>query len=70
MEHHLYARSEPARCHFCGAYNLDDWDERHVSGLLYGGAYRPPDLDLRSAGGSDLLDREQPFCDEQEEQWS
>jgi hypothetical protein len=63
-------RREPARCHFCGAYNLDGWDERHVSGLLYGGAYRPSDLDLRSAGGSDLLDRERPFGDEQEERWS
>lgn len=60
------ARREPARCHFCGAYNLDGWDERHMSGLLYGGAYRP----LRSADGSDLLDREQSFGDEQEEQWS
>jgi hypothetical protein len=63
-------RREPPCCHFCGAHNLDDWDERHMSGLLYGCACRPPDLDLRSAGGSDLLDREQPFGDEQEEQCS
>jgi hypothetical protein len=41
-----------------------------MPGLLHGGAYRPSDLDLRSADGSDLLDREQPFGDEQEEQCS
>jgi hypothetical protein len=64
------ARREPARCHFCGAYNLDGWDEHHMPGLLYGGTYRRSDLDLRSAGGSDLLDRERLFGDEQEEQWS
>lgn len=63
------ARREPARCHFCGAYQLDGWDERHAPGLLHGGAYRPSDLDLRSAGGSDLLDA-RPFGSEQEEQWS
>lgn len=63
-------RREPARCHFCGAHDLDGWDERHMPGLLYGGTYRRSDLDLRSAGGSDLLDRERPFGDEQEEQWS
>ncbi len=71
---HRYAewrpRQEPTRCHFCGAHDLDGWDERHMSGLLYGCAYRPSALDLRSAGGSDLLDRERPFGDEQEEQWS
>ena len=63
-------RQEPPRCHFCGAHDLDGWDERHMPELLHGGTYRPSDLDLRSADGSDLLDRERPFGDEQEEQWS
>ncbi len=71
---HRYAewrpRQEPPRCHFCGTHNLDGWDERHMSELLHGGAYRPSALDLRSVSGSDLLDREQPFGNQQEEQWS
>lgn len=70
---HRYAqwrpRRELSRCHFCGAYDLDGFDERHSRELLYGGAYRPSDLDLRSAGGSDLLDV-RPFGAEREEQWS
>jgi hypothetical protein len=72
-EPHRYAewrpRREPTRCHFCGAHDLDGWDERRLPELLYGGAYWPSYLDLRSAGGSDLLDPERPFG-EQEEQWS
>ncbi|HEX4115207.1 MAG TPA: hypothetical protein VHY18_04975 [Solirubrobacteraceae bacterium] len=63
-------RREPPRCHFCGAHDLDCWEQDRLPELLYGGAYRLPDLDLRSADGSDLLDRERPFGDEQEEQWS
>lgn len=62
------AHHEPARCHFCGTtYDLEDWDERHSRELQYGGAVRPSDLDLRSAGGSDLLDA-RPLGAEQEEQ--
>lgn len=65
------SRREPARCHFCGAYQLDDWDQNHAPELHHGGAYRPSDLDLRSPAGSGLLDRAAvPFGDEQEEQWS
>ncbi len=63
-------RREPPRCHFCGAHDLDVWEQDRLPELLHGGAYRPSDLDLRSAGGSDLLDREQPFGNQQEEQWS
>ncbi len=57
----------PARCQFCGAHDLEDWDERHSRELQYGGAFRPSDLDLRSDAGSDLLDRGQPFGDEEEQ---
>jgi hypothetical protein len=66
------SRREPPRCHFCGAYQLEDWDQSHAPELHHGGAYRPSDLDLRSAVGSGLLDRAAvPFGgDEQEEQWS
>ncbi len=71
---HRYAewrpRREAPRCHFCGAHDLDGWEQDRLPELLYGGAYRPRNLDLRSADGSDLLDRERPFGDEQEEQWS
>lgn len=64
-------RHEPPRCHFCGAYQLDDWDQSHAPELHHGGAYQPSDLDLRSPAGSGLLDRAAvPFGDEQEEQWS
>lgn len=63
------SRREPPRCHFCGAHDLDGFDERHSRELLYGGAYRPADLDLRSAGGSDLFDAPS-FGAEREEQWS
>ncbi len=73
-EPHRYAewrpRRESPRCHFCGAHDLDGWDQRHMPELLHRGAYRPSDLDLRSAGGSGLLDRERPFGDQREEQWS
>jgi hypothetical protein len=73
-EPHGYAqwrpRREPPRCHFCGAHDLEGWEQDRLPELLHGGAYRPSDLDLRSAGGSDLLDRGQPFGDEEEEQWS
>lgn len=72
-EPHSYAqwrpRREPPRCHFCGAHDLDDWERDRLPELLHGGAYLTFDLDLRSAGGSDLLDRERPFGDE-EELWS
>ncbi len=64
-------RREPPRCHFCGAHDLDGWDELHSHELHHGGGRRPSDLDLRSAAGSGLLDRAAvPFGDEQEEQWS
>jgi hypothetical protein len=62
------SRREPSRCHFCGAHDLDGFDERHSRELLYGGAYRPVDLDLRSASGSDLFDAPS-FGAEREEQW-
>lgn len=61
-------RREQPRCHFCGAYQLDDWDQSHAPELHHGSAYRPSDLDLRSVGGSDLLDA-RPFGNEHEEQW-
>jgi hypothetical protein len=62
-------RREPPRCHFCGAHDLDGWEQDRLPELLHGNAYRPSDLDLRSAAGSDLLDA-RPFGAEQEEQWS
>ncbi len=62
-------RREPPRCHFCGAHDLDGWEQGRLPELLHGGAYRPSDLDLRSVGGSDLLDA-RPFGNQQEEQWS
>ena len=70
---HSYAqwrpRREPPRCHFCGAHDLDGWEQDRLPELLHGGAFRTSDLDLRSAGGSDLLDA-RPFGDQREEQWS
>ncbi len=62
-------RQEPPRCHFCGAHDLDGWEQDRLPELLHGGAYRPSALDLRSAAGSDLLDA-RPFGNQQEEQWS
>lgn len=62
---------QPPRCHFCGAHDLDGWDELRSHELHRGGGCRPSDLDLRSPAGSGLLDRVVvPFGDEREEQWS
>jgi hypothetical protein len=49
-------RGERSRCHFCGAYELERWDERHLPQLEHGSAYRRSGLDLRSGAEAGLMD--------------